>query len=152
MGDLYVPDDLKVQMDAVGDKVNWSEVARPAFQAAVATLRHRKDRTMTTAIERLRASKAQLIQNDEMEGKIHGRQWAENKASYEELVKISKFDDFMKHLDSQSFTPAELIRQALGAGSLDDIDPVYLDRRRHEYLSAWIDGAQEFFKEVEDQL
>jgi hypothetical protein len=55
---LYVPDDLKARMDAVSDNVNWSEVARPAFQAAVANYEHRKGRNMTTAIERLRASKS----------------------------------------------------------------------------------------------
>ena len=33
---IYIPDDLKARMDGVGDTVNWSEVVRPAIQAAVA--------------------------------------------------------------------------------------------------------------------
>lgn len=32
---IYVPDDLKALMDAAGDTINWSEVARPAFEAAL---------------------------------------------------------------------------------------------------------------------
>jgi hypothetical protein len=87
---LYVPDDLKARMDAVSDNVNWSEVARPAFQAAVANYEHRKGRNMTTAIERLRASKQETVVSEEASGKAEGRRWAENYASYDDLRRVAK--------------------------------------------------------------
>ena len=35
---VYVPDDLKARMDAVGESVNWSGEAQKAFQCALAQL------------------------------------------------------------------------------------------------------------------
>ena len=62
---LYIPDDLKPRMDAVGDAINWSEVARPTILLALATHEHRKGQNMDTAIERLRASKEKGAQEDQ---------------------------------------------------------------------------------------
>jgi hypothetical protein len=153
---LYVPDDLKAQMDEVGDSVNWSEVARPAFQAAVANLRHRKDRNMSTAIERLRASKAQSVQNDQMLGTKHGREWAENRASYDELVRVSKieYDDEPRENINPSYYVIKAIdpHKDLAPGEvLDNLFGEH-DGLSDEYLFAWVEGAQEFFGEVQDQL
>ena len=73
---LYLPDELKARMDAVGD-VNWSDIARPAFYSALATLEQRRNLNVDTTIERLRASKAESLKRDELEGQTHGRGWAE---------------------------------------------------------------------------
>lgn len=152
---IYVPDDLKARMDEVGDKVNWSEVARPALRAAVANFEHRKDKTMTTAIERLRASKAQSAQRDEMEGKEHGREWAESAAAYDDLVRVSEiaYNAPPEHIDpryyitkaldpNQNLSPGEALEHLFGEHEgLSD-----------KYLFAWVEGAREFFDEVRDQL
>src|SRR5690242_20251388 len=82
---LYVPDDLKTRMDAVTDETNWSDIVRPVFALVVADFEHRKGRNMTTAIERLRASKSRADQQDKLVGAEHGRAWAESAADYRTL-------------------------------------------------------------------
>jgi hypothetical protein len=76
---LYVPDDFKARMDAAGDGINWSEVARPALTTALAAFEHSKGRNMTTAIERLRASKREGEQNAKLFGNKAGRAWPRTK-------------------------------------------------------------------------
>ena len=85
---LYVPDDLKKRMDAVSD-VNWSDITRPALLSALATLEQHRSPDMSTTIERLRASKAESLKRDELEGQTHGREWAEQHADYDELRRLS---------------------------------------------------------------
>ena len=89
---IYVPDELKARMDQAGDAINWSEIARPAFQAALAAYEHRKGQTMSTAVERLRASKQEYEQEESTSGEDAGRAWAKDDAEYGELVAISKID------------------------------------------------------------
>src|SRR5262249_19619950 len=88
---IYVPDDLKSQMDGI-ERINWSEIARPAFEQAVATFEHQKGQTMDTAIERLRASKEAQSQNDFFAGQQDGRVWAQDTADYAELRRLSRIE------------------------------------------------------------
>src|SRR4051812_41285149 len=82
---IYVPDELKARMDAAGDAINWSNVARPALQAALAAFEHKKGGNMEPAIERLKASKEYHLARTAMMGREDGRRWAANKATYPEL-------------------------------------------------------------------
>src|SRR5262245_52908805 len=86
---LYVSDELKARLDAAGDEINWSDVARPVLTEAVASLEHRKG-DMTTAIERLRASKQRGDQAEKVRGKDEGRKWAEEKAEYRWLQRLHR--------------------------------------------------------------
>ena len=86
------PDELKARMDAVGD-VNWSDIARPAFYSALATLEQRRNPDVNTTVERLRASKAESLKRDELEGQTHGREWAAQHADYDELRRLAELTD-----------------------------------------------------------
>jgi hypothetical protein len=148
---IYVPDDLKARMDAVGDDVNWSEVARPAFQAAVANDEHKKGQNMDTAIERLRASKAESTQSDQSEGRSAGRIWAENNASYRVLNHLWRARD---KIDDH---PMKVLQQAIDPR--DDLDPEsfcdwmgFHGSETDVYLSGFLSGALEFFAEVRDKI
>lgn len=151
---LYIPDELKARMDAVGDEtVNWSEVARPAIVAELTMIEHRRGGTMQTAIERLRASKAKSQERDEAAGKENGRKWAEDEAEYEELLRISEIQS------GNSPDAYEALRTAVDPdGGLADDDfnrSLFGDERPNlsdAYVEAFIEGAQEFFEEVKDQL
>jgi hypothetical protein len=150
---LYVPDELKVRMDAVGD-VNWSDVARPAFYSALATLEHRRNPDMNSAIERLRASKAESLKRDELGGRTDGRAWAERDADYDELRRLSEL------------LPEAIYHDALAAlmRAVDPEDELDLgDFKNHcfgdpdanvsdAYVVAFIKGAVGFFGEVADKL
>src|SRR5215472_12164296 len=85
---LYVPDELQVRMEAAREAINCSEVARPALTAAVAAFEHQKGKNVTTAIERLRASKQRADQEDKSRGNEFGRGWAENYAEYRWLREL----------------------------------------------------------------
>src|SRR4051812_27989218 len=37
---IYVSDELKAEMDKAGDAINWSQIARPAFMAALMAQPH----------------------------------------------------------------------------------------------------------------
>jgi hypothetical protein len=152
---LYVPDDLKARMDEVGDRVNWSEVARPALQSALAAEEHRRNANMTTAIERLRASKQETLQNEQANGKQAGREWAEKYASYDDLRRISKIE-FAQGVDAGRIEDEAMgcLTEALDWTD-DDIAEQLGDEGvmvTNEYAAAWIEGVQEFFAEVKDQL
>jgi hypothetical protein len=145
---IYVPDDLKARMDGAGDAINWSEAVRPVIQSAIADFEHRKDGNMTTAIERLRASKQEHVLSQQSSGKEEGRKWAENYATYEELARLSRYD-LSKWKD-----PYSLLKDALDdliAGDL--VEYTYEDpKASDEYIAGFIEGAQGFFAEVKDHL
>lgn len=151
---LYVRDDLKARMDEVGDAVNWSEVARPAFETAVANHEHRKGQNMTTAIERLRASKQETVQSEGLIGKRMGRAWAENKATYQELRDMSRLD--FSHGEYRG--AEETFYRAIAPNDECDLSEFRTycfgddDDVSDEFVVGFVEGAQEFFQEVRDEL
>ena len=158
---IYVPDDLKKQMDAVGDVINWSDVARPTFLMALATHQHKGKHTMTTAIERLRASKAKSDKEDEITGKADGRSWAENDAEYNDLRRVAEIDleNALRINAFNGLSMLDTLYNALDEGrnlSAEDFkEEVFGDRNADitdAYAWAFIEGAQEFYNEVADKL
>jgi hypothetical protein len=138
-------------MDEVGGDVNWSEVVRPAIQRAIAIHQQRRSPTMSTVIERLRASKQEAEQEDIAAGKARGRAWAEHKADYRQLRRVCK-------LDLSEETDAET---ALSYAIYPDGDNYFREEAlgmpaneepTDEFIAGFIEGAQEFFDEVEDEL
>jgi hypothetical protein len=168
---LYVPDELKNRMDAVPeDQINWSDIARPALTAAVAAFEHSRGKNVSTAIERLRASKQQADQQDKLEGNAHGRAWAEHAAEYRTLRELC-----FRRTKYPSEDPYHLLKAVLDP--LDDIQPDDFDElirfprqielkdepwedeyvvrpsmRSDEYLLAFVDGAVGFFNEVRAEV
>src|SRR5262249_21967989 len=55
---VYVTDAMKKGMDAVGDRVNWSEAAQTAFDREIVAATMPEDPNLDQVIERLLASKA----------------------------------------------------------------------------------------------
>src|SRR5947209_133679 len=94
---LYVSDDLKALMDEVGEAENWSAVAQGAFREAVAVHAIKKEPdNMDHVIERLRASKERATQNSFNSGKVSGKNWAMERAEWEELKRVSECDEYTK--------------------------------------------------------
>lgn len=150
---IYISEDLKARMDEVEDAINWSEVARPAFQSAIANFQHRRTRNMDTAIERLRASKQDATKNDIEAGREAGRDWAGDFAEYAELARLSKTDldgnyagawDVLKHAISpdDGMSHEEILEYCFGEEEPDS----------DEYVGGFVEGAQELFDEIKDQL
>jgi hypothetical protein len=149
---LYVPDNLKAEMDQIKD-INWSDIARPAFMTALASRKQRSERTMESAIERLRASKAESRKRDELNGKEHGRSWAEHTAEYDELRRVVEitfhhgmdcFDALYHAIDPENEIEVRDFKQQVFGDEYADVSD--------EYAGAFIEGAREFFGEVADKL
>ena len=152
---IYVSDELKSRMAETGDALNWSDIARPAFETAIATFNHRKGRNMDTVIERLRASKAQFTHNAEAYGKKAGRQWASDKAGFAELRAIAELDVDALTDDLDSIGTA-IVRSIDPEDTYGSDAPEILFGERtwptKEWLLGWVEGAQELFAEIEDKL
>ena len=153
---IYVSDELKARMDACGKDVNWSEVVRPCIRSAVAVSMQRKEPNMANAIERLRASKAERLNNLKAQAEAAGRQWASDHAEYEDLAKLSELQRVLatNHVDIDNSQvraaigeemTADDFNEALGLTELrsDQVD---------EYLAHFVDAAVDFYDEVADQL
>ncbi len=160
---IYVPDDLKARMDRVGDAANWSEVVRPAILSEVASHEHRKGASMTTVVERLRASKEMHAQKSAAVGRVAGRAWAFNRAEYAALVRVSRIEEGTEDgwafsalrfaVDPEKDWPNRDVLEHLGFDE-DFLRDHGLDWRHipDELLGAFIEGAQEVFEQVEDKL
>ncbi len=89
---LYVTDDLKARMDRVADAVNWSAVAQGAFEKALTAWPIMEEAKMAAVLERLRASKVELVDNVVAAGFAAGRVWAETAADYLTLRAVGTYD------------------------------------------------------------
>ena len=89
---ITIPDDLKARMKEVREDVNWSTVAAHAFEQKLAEILKRKGpKDMKSAIERLRASK-QRLDNEEYEAGFEaGQNWAMESAEAWELTNIAEW-------------------------------------------------------------
>jgi hypothetical protein len=152
---LYVPDELKTRMDTAAE-INWSDVARPALTAAIAAFEHRKGPNMTTAIERLRASKQRTDQEEKLLGKSEGRKWAEDTAEYRWLQRL-----YHRRKDRPVEDPRHALECALDLDEAEDSDygaacarMCYpLSRSRSdEYMEAFVGGAVGFFEQVREEV
>jgi hypothetical protein len=160
---LYIPDDLKTRMDAAENEINWSEVTRPILTATVTAFEHKKGRNMTTAIERLRASKQKAEHDAVLWGKNEGREWAADKAEYRWLQRLSN-----RRKTNPSEKPRDALRYAVDLVdetiivNPEEIDELYrnacypLSRgasgTSDEYFSAFIEGAVGFFDEIREEV
>ena len=89
---VSIPDELKATMDNIED-VNWSEVARNAFDREVRK-RKRIDGMNTAAItERLRASYEDQREDDKENGSIFGGSWAAEAAEFADLRDLQRFGE-----------------------------------------------------------
>jgi hypothetical protein len=151
---IYLPDELKARMDEIGDAANWSEIARPAFQAVVANHEHRKGQNMITAIERLRASKQEAVQTDRLEGHQDGRAWAENSATYDDLLRLSNVEFLHDDYEGAYLALRNALdeKHELSRAQLQDYCFGEDAHVTDEYVGAFIEGAKEFFEEVRDKI
>jgi hypothetical protein len=148
---VYVSDELKARMDASGELTNWSEVARPAFLSAVTSNEYRKEQNMTTAIERLRASKAEYLSELKTEAAKAGREWASGLATYRDLARLAKlepeiigYDSVNRIIDPEKKMSREDFARYLGVNE-DDLDD-------EDFLADFVEAAQAFYDEVSGQL
>jgi hypothetical protein len=148
---VSVPDSLRERMSALDSRVNWSEVAQTAFEREI--VKHNFEvENMEQVIERLRASKTAFAEKEQADGLKHGRSWAQQHASYEELRTVANLD-----LTNET-DYAALVDKALGNIDLHWDDSFWQDgddvRRlpSNEYVQGFVDGALDVWSQVADKI
>jgi len=166
---ISVPDDLKKRMDRVKEPVNWSAVAAKAFDLKLGELaRNRKEKTMDSVVERLRASKIQHVNAVERLGREAGRMWASNVAEYDELEHIADIDtnewfngepmapygwcDYLAFAvlgTPQSELDGSVSQDFWDSAVGDSHDPRITSEK---WLEGFIDGATDVYRNVEGKI
>jgi hypothetical protein len=91
---VSLPRELKRQMDAVTEPVNWSAVAAGAFRAKLLELESRKEgKTMDDVVARLRAADEMDRSEDYQEGRQAGEEWARDYARPRHLRRLRELAD-----------------------------------------------------------
>ena len=160
---IYVNDDLKTRMDAVEESVTWSAIASRAFEIEIGEVAKRKqEKDMSTVIDRLRASKLVHEGQEYKDGHAHGKWWAEVCADYGELDRLYNFDEQTLGLNAeQAYDPVYLAAVICGddgdtapsdfwEGAVDDWTNNF--HKNTEWYKGFVEGAQDVFCEVHDQL
>jgi len=156
---IYVPDGLKAEMDALGDgRVNWSSEAQRSFETAIQRTKWPKEPTMEDVIERLRASKVSDESAQRSEGTEHGRKWAMLRASYRDLKRLATVD-LHGYPEGSAW---EIVDLSFGATPGDPESSFWWDLRNGDlggfeppddaYVEGFLEGATEVWDKVENQV
>src|SRR5262249_47730364 len=108
---IYVPDELKAKMDSFDSEgPNWSGIAQAAFQSECDRMHNRKKGAgkMNAVIQRLRASKIKVEDQEHAAGLAAGRKWAMEDAEYDELARVVEWHE--------GFVPGSAWDAPFGAG------------------------------------
>ena len=164
---LYIPDDLKARMDAVSDQVNWSPIARKAFEDELARIARRQEMSADLAgvVERLRTSKLGAAKDATEEGFVAGRAWAKGVAQYAELERLVNFDfsagtphahawQLVMHvLDlDETFTDLSARQEAYDTFWEGDVGVPTSDVANDQFLDAFLEVARDIWNQVADKL
>ena len=147
---LSIPDPIKAEMDKL--ELNWSEVARAAFEHEIQLRKSRKMENMNDVIERLRASKKTAEGMDVDSGFKDGQNWARKFASYRLLKRVAALEF---HDDEIGF--ASQLDRALGNSGTDWGDSFWNDVGETEppndiYVEAFVAGATDVWEAIEDKI
>ena len=149
---LYIPDQMKSEMDAIGTGINWSSVAQAAFDREISLRKWQKEPTMENVIERLRASKSEFAQGERELGIQHGRDWAMLRSDYDRLRRMAKIR--FGQTDAPYWRVAD---QALGIDESNRDDSFWFDHDTgefpsDEYVQAFVEGATEVWEQVSSKI
>jgi hypothetical protein len=89
---ISMPRQLKEQMEAVTEPVNWSALACRAFEAKLAEIAAKKEqKSMDDVITRLRASMRRVEDEQYRQGEQCGREWVEDLAEADQLIRLERW-------------------------------------------------------------
>jgi len=161
---IYIPDELKVRMDERNE--NWSAIAQRAFEIQLNSTTLTGGENMSAVVERLRASKAKIEDQERPERSKAGREWAMNDAEYGQLERVAAIDtEGERHHHGDDPASSLLYEVAMAIYDKPKHDPV--DRFDIDEASEiifgdikpsfkrllwWIEGATEVWDEVKDQV
>ena len=144
---LYVPDDLKVSMDRMGDSVNWSRIAQVAFSTAISAEEWKMQiDKIEAAVARLKATEVAALAQDELSGKTKGRKWAMERATLRNLIALTELFAY-----NRPVTLLDLDKINLCPNS-DEFSEYNIKRPSDAFVSGFAEGAYDFYVEVQDKV
>jgi hypothetical protein len=154
---ISVPDEMKERMDALADRVNWSEAARSAFEREITAATMPDDPDIDEVVERLRKSKADSWQANLKKARDEGREWAKKHASYNQLKEVARlkftgrsywkqFDEATFEEDSGDWGGYFYERYEAPPGA----EPVPMPP--DEYVEAFVEGVKDVWLQVADKI
>ncbi len=155
---IYVPDDMKAEIDAIGERVNWSNAAQAAFGVEIQRNKWPQEPKMEQVIDRLKTSKQTFQAQEIGRGKQEGRNWAMKIATYDLLRKISRIEvqkffdeggeegELYLYVDRKTGTDPHSWQESFW------FDPDSNTRPSDEYVIGYLEGAAEVWTEVADKL
>jgi hypothetical protein len=100
---ISVPREVKDQMDAATEKVNWSAIATKAFHGELLALKsERKAKTMDEVISRLKAADDLERKEEYQEGRRVGKEWAKQEARPGQLRHLPQLRNLRRSMDEAS--------------------------------------------------
>jgi hypothetical protein len=167
---ISVPRQVKEQMDAAAEKVNWSAIATKAFQAELLALEsERQAKTMDEVVARLKAAAAIEANEDYQAGHEAGEAWAKEHATPKQLRRLEKLaDDPQYDIESHLDIFANVLNRGIANGLYEVIEPegemceafwesVIGDNGKEkmdeeDFAKGFIEGALEVWDAVKDKL
>lgn len=162
---ISIPDELKIRMDAI-EGVNWSAVAKRAYEIEVEVKAQTKGDNMSGMIERMRAGRVRKEMEERPEWVATGRRWAVEDAEYHQLSAVAKIDLDGLERDPRAADENDA-RRFLATiamaiyGECDD----YEINETFELITGevngsastrllvwWVEGAQQAWNEVKDKI
>jgi predicted DNA-binding protein len=151
---VSVPDEMKERMDALADRVNWSEAARSAFEREIAAATMPDDPDFGQVVERLQKSKADSWQANLKQARERGREWAKKNASYNQLktvvrVKLTEQGDFAGQFDRLTFE-----EDSGDYGGYFTSTYAYYGHPMppDDYVEAFVEGVKDVWIQVADKI
>lgn len=160
---ISITKSLRKRMDAVKDQVNWSAVARDAFERKLRDIARAKEIDMSDGLQRLRATKESFILEEIEAGKEAGVLWAKDSADYKNLELLHRstqqyqdYSSWAEDFDSRH-GPVDHFYSVTGLD--DDLGST---REQADYTEAWfgtqnpstsfiagfVEGALEVFSKI----
>jgi hypothetical protein len=159
---ISLPDELKARMDDDPRQSSWSAVARKAFELELRSAMKLEDNDMTATVERLRASKEKIEQEQRPIWLGMGREWAMKHAEFDELERVTALaesEGWMSTDDAheQICTLYEAVHDE-AAHDIRDVERFALKMFERErtpsssQLDWFVEGAAEIGDEVLDRV
>jgi hypothetical protein len=96
---ISVPNALKARMEAIGDKANWSRLAREAFEKELR--KHEIDANWGDVLDRIRATKDRP--GDGELGRKWAKDWIRDHATYTQLDSVFQFGEITPEIADTAF-------------------------------------------------
>jgi predicted transcriptional regulator len=146
---ISVSDELKSDLDAVGEQFNISAVCQRALAAEVAYRKSLHGKGKATLAKRLEGERGTIEEHQQALGRRHGAGWAQTRGGFESLETLrqleAKWDD--RYLADEDFCHA--VRTWGEDYGLDDYWSEVTVAQEH-YIEGFVEGVLDAYGEALD--